>query len=67
MQPTMSGHDFRWRRHRLGLKQQELADTMNVTRQWIGILEKRETVPPLYALAIIALEAQRGLSLNAAA
>lgn len=67
METTMSGHDFKWRRHRLGLKQQELADQMQVTRQWVGLLEKREVVPPVYALALMALEAQRGLPLNAAA
>ncbi len=63
----MTGHDFKWRRHRLGLKQQELADQMHVTRQWVGLLEKREVVPPVYALALMALEAQQGLPLNAAA
>lgn len=67
MEATMTGHDFKWRRHRLGLKQQELADKMQVTRQWIGLLEKRDVVPPVYALALMALEAQQGQSIHAAA
>ena len=62
----MTGHEFRWRRVRLGLRQQDLAEHLQCTRQWIGTLEKRPDVPSIYALALMQLETQRG-RMNAAA
>jgi DNA-binding XRE family transcriptional regulator len=48
----MTGQELRALRKRLGMRQGDLGALLRCTRQQIGILENRDEVPHLYALAI---------------
>lgn len=52
----MSGQEFKEARKRLRLKQDALGEVLACTRQTISAIENKPVVPPLYALAIRALE-----------
>lgn len=48
----MTGREFRDLRKRLGLRQHDLGQRLDCTRQQISYLENRDTVPVLYEMAL---------------
>lgn len=56
MMPDMTPHEFREKRRKLGLSQEQLAHAMGITVRQIANIEKRETIPLRYQLALRWLE-----------
>ena len=55
--PVMTGDELRsLRKKRLGLTQTQIGRVLGVSTGQVCILEQREILPPLYALAVMQLE-----------
>jgi transcriptional regulator with XRE-family HTH domain len=52
--PTLFGHIIRQRREALGLSQEELGEQTNLSRNYIGMVERGETNPTLLVLRSLA-------------
>lgn len=59
MIPEMTPSEFRAKRRKLGLSQEQLAHAMGITVRQMANIEKREEIPLRYQLALRWLEYDR--------